>query len=125
MDLVEDHELLGVVGEVQLRLGQASPVRRGLQVQIDRWPPLGDRQGKRGLAGLPRPDQGDGGRCSSNPATSAVTRLSIIRAIIDLYFRFARIVAAAGAPHIGGYLRRRRTGGGQGTVVDALVCEPS
>ena len=37
-------------------------VRGGLQIQVDRWPSLGDRQGERGLAGLPRPEEGDGRR---------------------------------------------------------------
>ena len=60
MDLVEDHELLRMVGEVQLGLGEARPVRGGLQVQVDRWPSLGDLQRQRRLAGLPRPEEGDG-----------------------------------------------------------------
>ena len=62
VDLIEDHELVRVVGKVQLGLGEARPVRGGLQVQIDRWPPLGDLEGQRGLAGLPRPEQRDGRR---------------------------------------------------------------
>lgn len=78
MDLIEDDELLGVVGEVQSRLGNASAVRVGLQVQVDRRSSLGDRQRKRGLAGLPRAEEGDsrcviqqGGDFRGHPASNA------------------------------------------------------
>ena len=62
LDLIEDHELPGMVGEVKLRLSQTSPVRRGLQVQIGRRPPVGDLQGERRLPRLPRAEQGNGRR---------------------------------------------------------------
>jgi hypothetical protein len=60
VNLIEDDELLGVVGEVERRLSEASAVRCGLQVQVDRGPCLGDLQGECGLAGLPRAEKGDG-----------------------------------------------------------------
>ena len=62
VDLIEDDELPGMVGEVQGRLRQASAVSDGLQVQIDRWSLLGDRQRERGLAGLSWAEDGDGRR---------------------------------------------------------------
>jgi hypothetical protein len=59
MDLVEDHELVGVVGEVERGLGEACPIGCRLEVQICGRPSFGDTEGERGLAGLSRANQSD------------------------------------------------------------------
>ena len=68
LDLVEDDQLVGVVGEVELRLRKPGPVGLGLQVEVHGRPPFGDRQRQRRLADLPRPDQHHGGRLTQERA---------------------------------------------------------
>src|SRR5215203_2730711 len=62
LDLVEDHELVGVVGEVELWLGQPRPIGGRLQVEIDRVAGPGHRQGKGGLPDLAGPGYDHGRR---------------------------------------------------------------
>ena len=61
MDLVENDQLVPVLGEIELRLGKSGAVGIGLEVKIDggALPAYGER--KRRLADLPRPDEGNGG----------------------------------------------------------------
>ena len=68
LDLVEDDELVRVLRQVELRLGELGAVRLGLEVEIDRRPRAGQLERQRGLAHLARPEQrhgrdfGQGGR---------------------------------------------------------------
>jgi len=61
VDLVENDELVDVSIQEEHRLGELVPVRRGLEVQVDGRPSLGDLVGEGGLADLARPDEGDRG----------------------------------------------------------------
>lgn len=54
MDLIENHQLVLVLGEVELRLREFGSVRIGLEIQIDRRPCLGYFERKRSLTDLAR-----------------------------------------------------------------------
>jgi hypothetical protein len=60
MDLIEDYQLVFVVGEVELRLGKACPVGLGLEVEIDGLAALSEVSGQSRLAHLPRADKYNG-----------------------------------------------------------------
>ena len=57
LDLVEDDQLVRVLRQVELRLGELCAVGFGLQIEIDRRPCSGDFMRQRGLARLTRPQQ--------------------------------------------------------------------
>ena len=57
LDLVEDDELVLVLREIELRLGELGPVGFGLEIEIDRRPRSGHLERQRGLARLTRPQQ--------------------------------------------------------------------
>jgi hypothetical protein len=56
MDLIEDHQLVFVRGNVELRFRELGSVRIGLEIEIDRRPCLGYFERKRSLADLARPN---------------------------------------------------------------------
>ena len=66
MHFVKDHQLVEVVGQVELGLGQFGAVGLGFEVEGDcqraRADGLAHRERQRGLANLPRPEQGHGRR---------------------------------------------------------------
>ena len=58
LDLIQDHQLVFMAGQVKGGIGQLLAVRRVLEVEIDARPPFGDEPGQRGLARLTRAEQG-------------------------------------------------------------------
>ena len=61
VDLVQDDELILEVVKEQCGLGEAIAIVAILQIEIERVARSRDLQRERGLADLPRPDQGHGG----------------------------------------------------------------
>jgi hypothetical protein len=59
MNFIQDNELVFVIGEVKLWLGEFGLVAWRLQIVIDRWSIGGDIQSERRLANLPRSQQGN------------------------------------------------------------------
>ena len=54
MDLVQDHQPIGLPGQVQLRLGQLGPVGLGFQIQVEGTKGVPDLKGQGRLARLTR-----------------------------------------------------------------------
>ncbi len=57
VDFVEDDEPIQAVGQVQLGLGELGAILLGFEVQVERVPLFGQRQGQRGLARLARAEE--------------------------------------------------------------------
>lgn len=57
MDLVQDNQLVLMLGQVKLRLGKPSAVSVRFEVEIDRRTPFGYLQRQGCLADLTRPEQ--------------------------------------------------------------------
>jgi hypothetical protein len=62
LDLIEDDELVVVLREIELRLGQLRAVAFGFEIEVEGRPILGDLESQRGLAGLSRTEQRHGRR---------------------------------------------------------------
>ncbi len=62
MNLVENHQLVEMVRQIQLGLGQLAAIRFRFQVEVHEWPGqgFGRLPGQRRLAHLTRADQSDG-----------------------------------------------------------------
>lgn len=60
LDLVEDHQLLCVPGQVKCGIAQLLAIRCVLKVKIGARPLFGDKPGQRGLACLARAEEGHG-----------------------------------------------------------------
>ncbi len=60
MDLVEDHELLPVVGQVELRLREPGAIRLRLEVEVDGITTRCDVERQSGLSALARTEETDG-----------------------------------------------------------------